>query len=96
MIRRENPYAKLFENYKEQLDRLENKEAIDLTMVIHRDNDALKTRSKYEAKRYNANAAAGQIAAIFTGDDEGFPPEIYVSTNIFFQFNSLKVKIKRN
>ena len=80
MIRRVNPYAALFESYKTQLDQVENDESINLNMFIHRDNSLQKTRSTYEAKRYNANAAAGQIAAIFTADDEGFPPDIFVNT----------------
>ena len=75
MIRRENPYAKIFESYKEQL---ENDPSVNLNMYILRDNNSKQTRSKTEAKRYNANPAAGQIAAVFTPDDEGFPPEIYV------------------
>lgn len=75
MIRRENPYARIFENYKEQLEK---DPSVNLNMYIHRDNNTKQTRSKTEAKRHNSNPAAGQIAAVFTPDDEGFPPEIYV------------------
>ncbi len=79
MLRRDNPYASLFENYKIQLENLENKNNVNLNMFIHRDNDPNKNRTKNEAKRYNPNAAAGQISAVFTADDEGFPPDIYVN-----------------
>lgn len=80
MIRRVNPYAALFESYKTQLEK---DPSLNLNMYIHRNSELHKNRSKYEAKRYNTNAASGQIAAVFTADDEGFPPEIYV---IFFSY----------
>lgn len=80
MLRRDNPYAKLFENYRTQLDNSENG---NLSMVIQRNNNTNQTRTRYEAKRYNTNAPGGQIAAIFTADDEGFPPDVYVN---FFSF----------
>ena len=91
MIRRVNPYAKLFETYKEQL---ESDPSVNLNMFIHRDSTAMKTRSKTQAKRYNPNAAAGQIAAVFTADDEGFPPEIFVNTFFPYKFILILKKIK--
>lgn len=81
MINRVNPYSKLFENFRAQL---ENNDSKDLSMYIHRDTEAIKTRSKSDAKRYNTNAASGQIAAIFTTDDDGFPPDIYVNILTLF------------
>lgn len=86
MVRRVNPYAELFESYKEQL---ESDPSVNLNMYIHRATNAVQTRSKTEAKRYNVNAAAGQIAAVFTADEEGFPPDTYV--NILLIFNLFKL-----
>ena len=86
MIRSVNPYAALFDNYKVQLESQNKDDSGNLNMYIHRNNDPEQKRSKSEAKRYNPNAAAGQISAIFTADDEGFPPDIYVIINFYFLF----------
>lgn len=78
MIVRDNPYAALFDSYR---DQLKNDPSVELNMYIHKADNSKPTRSKTEAKRYNSNPAAGQIAAVFSPDDEGFPPELYVNFN---------------